>query len=95
MEFEEFAKKVLNGEIVVLEGTVKKDRCSGRVYVPKKFIGKRVNVIILPELELKEKEVIHENKGTNISGGRTIDVSGEMPNLAENLVRESAGSETG
>jgi putative transposon-encoded protein len=44
-------KEVLEGKAELIRKTVKNHRCSGAVYLPKKYIGKEVIVIVRNENE--------------------------------------------
>jgi len=59
---EEFIKSLLNKNIEIIHKQVKSQKCSSVIYLPKKYKGK--NVIILIENEDK----INENERTDIKG---------------------------
>ena len=42
----EILKDILDGKAELIHKTVKNHRCSGAVYLPKKYIGKEVIVIV-------------------------------------------------
>jgi putative transposon-encoded protein len=42
-------KDILDGKAELIHKTVKNHRCSGAVYLPKKYIGKEVIVIVRKE----------------------------------------------
>ena len=42
----ELMKKVIDGEIIMITKIVRKQLCSGVIYVPKKYIGKKATIII-------------------------------------------------
>lgn len=72
----EAIKTILEGKIIYIkDAIVMKGRCSGSIYVPKEFIGKKVRIFIT-----------NENEITNISRGRPADIPDEVLPKQENMV---------
>jgi putative transposon-encoded protein len=42
----EILKEIMDGKAVLIHKTVKNHRCSGAVYLPKKYIGREVIIIV-------------------------------------------------
>lgn len=57
VEWERIVRSLLQGEIIVDRKLIKAQKTSGVIYVPKKFVGKEVLIIIQ-----------NENQGTNTTG---------------------------
>jgi putative transposon-encoded protein len=47
----EILKDIIEGKAELIRKTVKNHRCSGAVYLPKKYIGKEVIIIVRTENE--------------------------------------------
>lgn len=49
MDYKEFLSNLISGKSKIIFKEVKKNPCSGVIYVPKDYIGRKVSVIILDE----------------------------------------------
>ena len=57
----EILKDIIEGKAELIHKTVRNHRCSGAVYLPKKYIGREVIVIVRNDGEKDEKKQITVN----------------------------------